>query len=443
MQEPNLFREYLDTVCAQIRWKKAHPVVVRELGDHLEDERTALVEAGISEEEAASKAVLDMGDAALVGSQLDRAYRPRPAWGVIAVTAALMIVGFFARIYIVEHVNSIHVPDLVRSVFWLCAAIVVLIAGYFLDYSILGKHPLMLNIGFVVIVIVSPFVMGLRHSGLFYYADYFMILIPIVYAVLLWWWPYQGYGGLISIYLSLYLIVTAALVLRGSMAMFFFAGIGGLMLTAELMKGRFKVRKPLGLIILFGPIALAFVLWWDLWTAVRRRLFYMLLPELDATGYGYQSIQIRHVLENARWFGQGGHPTTYVPDLINNSMLTFFIYQFGWISFVIALLLFSSLIVGSAIMIKKQKSRLGRMVSTSILLGLSIQGIMYIVNNLGFVSFGFPVLPLLSYGNAALLVDSFLIGLMLSVFRNDDVVRDPVIAPKRIPRIRITMERLP
>jgi len=67
---------------------------------------------------------------------------------------------------------------------------------------------------------------------------------------------------------------------------------------------------------------------------------------------------------------------------------------------------------------------------------------MYIANNLGFVIFGFPVLPLLSYGNAALLTDSFLIGLMLSVFRNGDVVRDPIIAPKRIPRIKITMERL-
>ena len=39
-------RAYLDTVQEQIRWKRARPVVVRELEQHLADQRDAFLEEG-------------------------------------------------------------------------------------------------------------------------------------------------------------------------------------------------------------------------------------------------------------------------------------------------------------------------------------------------------------------------------------------------------------
>lgn len=445
MQQHNSFREYLDKICEQIRWKKAHSVVCRELGDHLEDEQAVLIEAGLAEDESAGQAVLDMGDAVLVGSQLDRTYRPRPAWGVIAVTAALMILGFFARLYIVEHaVNSNYIIDIPRSVFWVCAAIIVLIIGYFLDYTILGKHPLIIGAGFVVMMILIRYanrtdVFGMPYN-VYYYGAYLVILIPVVYAAILWWWPYQGYCGLTIAYLALIIMTMTVLVFSVMLQALFYGVVCGIMLTIELLKDRFKIRKPIGLLILYSPIVLLFI---RLWEPISRRLSIILHPELEPMGRGFQASQIRLVLESARWIGQGGHAANDVPSLVNDHMLTFFIYQFGWISLVLVLVLFGALLAFSAVLISKQKSRLGRMVSLAILLSLAIQGGLYIVNNLGMVWGGFAILPLLSYGNAALLIDSFLIGLMLSVFRNDDIVRDPIIAPKRIPRIKITMERLP
>ncbi len=44
--------------------------------------------------------------------------------------------------------------------------------------------------------------------------------------------------------------------------------------------------------------------------------------------------------------------------------------------------------------------------------------------------------------NRALLIHSFLIGLMLSVFRARDIARDTAIEPKTIPRFKITLERI-
>ena len=55
-----IMREYLDTVREQIRWKQARPVVVRELEQHLTDQRDAFLEEGSAPEEAERLAVEEM-----------------------------------------------------------------------------------------------------------------------------------------------------------------------------------------------------------------------------------------------------------------------------------------------------------------------------------------------------------------------------------------------
>ena len=52
MPGPETIRDYLDTVAAQIRWKRARAVAVRELGTHLEDQRQEFQAEGHSPEEA-------------------------------------------------------------------------------------------------------------------------------------------------------------------------------------------------------------------------------------------------------------------------------------------------------------------------------------------------------------------------------------------------------
>ena len=52
MSAPERFREYVDLVCRQIRWKKARPVVGRELETHLLDQRGALLRDGVAEADA-------------------------------------------------------------------------------------------------------------------------------------------------------------------------------------------------------------------------------------------------------------------------------------------------------------------------------------------------------------------------------------------------------
>ena len=87
MQQPSKITEYLETVRQQIRWKKAQLPVLEEINNHLIDQKNAFISEGLSEEEAADRAIAEMGDLFLSGKQLDRAHRPRPDWPLLVMTA--------------------------------------------------------------------------------------------------------------------------------------------------------------------------------------------------------------------------------------------------------------------------------------------------------------------------------------------------------------------
>lgn len=447
MSEHDVFRAYLEKVCEQIRWKKARPVIHKELGDHLEDKQAALIASGSAEDEAANEAVRDMGDALLVGSQLDRSYRPRPAWGVIAVTVILMIVGYYARDYIVHNINSHRTVDVPRSLFFLGAAVVALIVGYFLDYTILGKHPLLIGAGFAAVVMLLPFFdLSLISNNLdyraYYYGTNLAPFIPLIYAAFLWWWPYKGYGGLIGSYLVLIFITFSWLVFGLLPYAIFHCGICGIMLTAEVLKGKFNIRKSIGMSILYVPVALVgLVIGSSLLKLIARRLSLVMYPWLDPEGAGFMGVQIRQLINGAKWIGRGSYTTDHLSAILDDAMLTVLIHKVGWISFVGILFLFGALFTFSFLQVRRTKSKLGRFTAIAVLSTLMLQCFIYIFNNL-FGYFSLAVLPLLSFGNAELLVDSFLIGLMLSVFRTNDVVTDAVIEPRAVPRFRIRFERL-
>lgn len=91
MGKPETIRAYLDTVQEQIRWKRARPVLARELEQHLTDQRDAFQTEGKDPETAERLAVEEMGDPVSVGTELDRVHRPKPQWGLLLPAAVSQI----------------------------------------------------------------------------------------------------------------------------------------------------------------------------------------------------------------------------------------------------------------------------------------------------------------------------------------------------------------
>lgn len=96
MSKDKTVQAYLDTVAAQIRWKRARAMVTWELARHLEDQRSAFAAAGYANAE--QLAVEEMGDPVSVGVDLDCIHRPKPQWGLLALTILLALTGVLLRI---------------------------------------------------------------------------------------------------------------------------------------------------------------------------------------------------------------------------------------------------------------------------------------------------------------------------------------------------------
>ena len=92
--------EYIRALLSQVRCKKAHPAIEGEVRGHIEDQRECYQKEGMAEDEAMRRAVADMGDPVEAGIALDGIHRPKMAWDMILLMAAISAAGLAVHMII-------------------------------------------------------------------------------------------------------------------------------------------------------------------------------------------------------------------------------------------------------------------------------------------------------------------------------------------------------
>lgn len=108
---PDRISAFVEAVGAEIRWKKARPLLTEEIRTHLLDQRDACMAQGMVEDEAQAEAVRQMGDPVALGADLDRVHRPRPQWGLLALALMLAAAGAFLRFSLTADVPYVSLQD--------------------------------------------------------------------------------------------------------------------------------------------------------------------------------------------------------------------------------------------------------------------------------------------------------------------------------------------
>lgn len=192
MSEPKAIQAYLDTVAAQIHWKRARAIIIPELAQHLEDQRDAFAAEGC--EHPAQLAVEEMGDPVPVGMELDRLHRPKAQWGLLSLTILFALLGTMLRVWLTN--EFAHPSVLYRTLIALFLGGGALLLGYFFDCTYLGRHgrriyALALGISLLVLF-TSPII-----NGVSYYTRYVILGYPVIYALWLYSWRQKGWAGMI------------------------------------------------------------------------------------------------------------------------------------------------------------------------------------------------------------------------------------------------------
>lgn len=421
--------EYVNVVCQQIRWKKAHFRVSEEMQNHIIDGRDSYMAQGLDENTATDKALADTGDATVIGAQLDRIHRPKPQWGMFLATSVLLILGLLVRLFVFNDEDSIGL----MSIRLLCTGIGVvgMIAAYFTDFTIIGKYPKTIYFG-VILISVAMLLFSPMVNGRSFYTQYIILLFPLAFSAIIFATRNKGYLGILLCGLAFVLPGFIALYIPSISGFLHFAIIGATLLGIAIYRKWFGTKRIYSFLLMFAPVALLAIVFFINMTPYRwNRLAVAFNPSIDPNGAGYMGVMARELLSGATFFGRGNIPNEYIvgltepyPIFSTDLLLTALISLLGWITFVVILSSLLFFIVKGFMRCFRQKSSLGLFVSMAIMMTFCMQVISYIAFNLGF-QFASPIsLPLISYGNTAMIINLVLIGFMLSVFRTGDIVAD-------------------
>ena len=433
--------EYVESVCRQLRWKKARLRVSEEMTNHVVDARDAYIAQGLDELSATERAIADTGDAADIGMQLDSIHRPKPQWSMLGATAVLILIGLFIRAFVFNGSDSSG-PAYVRLLY-AAIGIAGMFGAYYADFTLLGKYPKTIYFGligayvfWIAILAVFPKSVGLLslalRAGRLYFPHYVVLLSPIAFSAVIFAMRNKGYRGVIIC--SLAFLPLCYIGVSPFLTGFFYVTVIGLTLFGiAIYKNWFGTKRQKSFLIVIVPPVLIMTLLLAMPNSLLLRWLKAAIdPYIDPMGLGSWGVTVRELLSGAGFYGTGSMqgeyhvllleplPQIYYKDLL----LTLLIAQLGWGAFaaIISIMLFFA--AKGLKYSLKQRSSLGLFASTGIIMVFCLQVFGYVVYNLGF-TFGHPIsLPLVSHGNAEMVINLVLIGFMLSVFRIGDVVSD-------------------
>ena len=414
---PGLLRGWVNNATSQMRWKRARPVAAKELADHLSDQYEAFLDEGMDEEAAAQATAREMGDAVETGTQLDRAWRPRPDWVMLGIVLVVAAMGLTLQYLLRPH------NDLEWYMFFgkYVAGAVCLLAAYFVDYTILGRHCWLLYGAWVVVGLLLT--QGPISMGKLYHLSCWVWFFPVLFAGILFRQRGKGTCGIGICLLSLPVMWFLAMHAPSMAAITVQTVVCCGMLFMAVWRGVFGRRSMGKLTLAVSPLLLMvlyFLFQIYAYEHIQERLAAALHPQRDALAEGWLGAIIQYVMFGIRYPNceKGGYEAFIRYEGATDLLFVSAKYCWGWAAVLLILAAVVLLLVWGFRIARRQTGLLARSVCMGVMVTFALQTLMYVLQNCGIILIAAYGLPLLSYGGMYLCQTMLLLGLMLSAQRS-------------------------
>ncbi len=423
--------EFIKTLMEQIRCVRAREGVARELSNHIIDQTEAYERTGMTHDQALERAVHEMGDPVEIGISMDRIHRPQTDWKMLVLTVFLSAAGLVCMIPVfgINYIIS-------RQLIFTLAGFGVIIAVYFLDYSILGRTGIAAGM-----ILTGIFLLGKHYyfqtiNGRIPAMSSLVYLYVPIFAGILYQLRKKGVKGVIlaigtiGIICMLTFYFSHSLTVAGNIFLCMIV-----LLIASVAKGMFgKGKKYIARCIGFVVILLTVFFGWLFWSnrdslhVLRLVAFFNRNQYQEAEGYFYKII--RDVLYGSKLIGTGNiayFDDYYFPGLKEGGLVPLvIIYRFGFIVGIVLLLLLIGFILRAIHIVYRQKNQLGVLVSLACFLVLGVNCVEGVLISVGLFPITTAAIPFLTHGGSTVLVYAVLIGLLFSVHRREKILTQEV-----------------
>lgn len=411
--------EYIKTVCSLVKNKDAHEEIKLELENHILELSDELISEGTEESEATEKAIAQMGDAAVVGSQLNKAHKGNPDWTLLIITLLLSGFGLLSMFFI--KASEIAFDGLFgRNVCYFTVGIAIVIALYYFDYRKLYKYSRHIYIITLFLTLLATFYgrRSISHGRLtltifenfnFVYLSVFLFMISLcgIFSNCDFRKLESKLKGIIFLAIPLLLIF-----LSGSISA---AVIYVISFIVILISSKANL-KYVSLIVctLFG-LSFFYV---SSETYRVKRLLYFFIPRKDTLGEGYLISQLQKYIIEAGLFGQGpALPNRTLPEPHADYVLVYITHTFGWLAGLSIIALAVAFVVRIVTLATSVKDSYGKLLIKGIASIFAIEFTWNILMVLGLAPIVGMSLPFISYGGSQFIINMIAIGLISSVYK--------------------------
>lgn len=430
--------DYIDKICEQIRFKKAHNQIAKEIENHIIEQKESFLKYGLNEKEALEKAINERGDAILVGEKFNEVYKPKINWNIIFFVSIISIIFTIVQSVFSLYDNNAIIPSYLTDIHYIVVEIVniiisilVMILVCYIDFTKILKYSFFM---YVINIVLSIFtISSLRRFNVWIDINRMALImfdyLPLFFTGIVYSNRNTGYKGIFNclFYILLPLIFRNIL---DKYILIYYVISTVLILIYSINKGYFKIKNKY---LVSSVIILTFILIYILSIYFFADPYYLMRIKMsffntDKLGSGYVNYVISEILKNSQFIGSmiPLNNTNIDINLINklNDMIILkLIMKFGYLSAIIFISIFLIFFTYIYNICKKQKSVLGNLACISIFMMLFTQFITTVQLNIFYI---FPSigLPFVSEGLIYKTYVMFNIGIFLSAYRQKSIFQD-------------------
>ncbi len=451
----DVMEEYLAELKGQIRDRHAKEFVSEEIRNHIEEQTEAYECEGMMHNEALAAAVRDMGDPVRVGADMDKIHRPHMEWKFLVYVVLISLLSLAVH-YLINtgaheviresaHAQSIVTPLLRGQVIGIVFGLVVMLAVYRLDYTVLLGRSRVIGGGYLVLLAVLSFVFGFRVNG-----SYMMLRIGTgaISMRVLWLFYLPVFAGILyelrskekSHLLQIPVWMIAPLLsqwilgeLLISFALFQLITETALVCLA-IWKGWYAISKKrlcYGVAGGFVSGTVALIVAFQNMESYRVQRLQSWLGHLgignstpDPDGMDYINVRLQEVFAQSNMIGRSDPAAeimSMMPGFRDDLILASIAAFFGKLAVAGILLAIGILAVYIFRISLRQKNCLGYIVGCACGIMIALQSIGNAMIVFGLLPLSSSTLPLFSHGTSYGIMNYALLGLILSIYRYKDI----------------------
>lgn len=437
-------KEYLQTLGEQILNPHARENVLEEIRDHIDEQAQDYADAGMDLKTARKEAVRQMGDPVATGTALNQIHRPQFPAVLFGIAMILTLFGILMQyiLYASEPSDNAysHIAFMQHTIMYNLIGLGIILLGIFGNYMILSRCSRLL---YVIFLAVPPLCFALVHSygGQQITAYFFCLLYPLVYALLLYRYREKGWKTiallhvLSLLFFGIILSQTIGSVWPPILAFVLLSVLLlGICIQKRFLPGSKKVLWCWTLLPYIGIAALAGSLFLRPQTYLYDRLLTALGLQHTDNGPGFTRLALRHEQTRFSLFGGSSVSDSLPREALYSTYLLHSIFL--WFGIAVGILIIAALAFFALYSMRcalRQSNRLAMLLGTAASGVLLLELFNYVLTNFGINLFYTASVPFLSYGLTGTVANSILVGILLGIIRNRNVLYEKESGPTVIP----------